>query len=188
MWEQLGVPAESVFSFLSECDFLALFHPRVLDLYTRAYTDLTGRTPPATVASSRVHGVCGHVGVYLSCLCGLWFFEKHPRAFHHVYATGTAETAIDEHAKKMSSPPGSLSATMAVPRSSAPIGRSSSTAAAASSRPTSSGAWRFAPPKAPAMHMDPYKSSAVKRGPTTRGPADPAQASRVFAIQKPPSW
>lgn len=99
------MPAESVFSFLSECDFLALFHPRVLDLYTRAYTDLTGRTPPATVASSRVHGVCGHVGVYLSCLCGLWFFEKHPRAFHHVYATGTAETAIDEHAKKMSSPP-----------------------------------------------------------------------------------
>ena len=66
---------------------------------------------------------------------------------------------------------------MAVPRSSAPIGRSSSTAAAASSRPASSGAGRFAPPKAPAVHMEHYKSSAVKRGPTTRGPADPAQAS-----------
>lgn len=57
LWEQLGVPAESVFSFLSECDLLASFHPRVLELYTRAYTDLTGRTPPV-VASSRVHGVC----------------------------------------------------------------------------------------------------------------------------------
>ena len=43
LWEQLDVPAESIFSFLSECDLLAPYHPAVLDAYSEMYKRLTGR-------------------------------------------------------------------------------------------------------------------------------------------------
>jgi RhoGEF domain len=42
MWEQLDVPAEDITAFLSECDLLAPYHPKVLEMYQDMYKRLTG--------------------------------------------------------------------------------------------------------------------------------------------------
>ena len=43
LWERLDVPPEDVVSFLSECDMLAPYHPKVLELYQTMHKELTGR-------------------------------------------------------------------------------------------------------------------------------------------------
>ena len=41
LWEQLSTPPEDIVSFLSECDLVAPFHPRVLELYRAMYRELS---------------------------------------------------------------------------------------------------------------------------------------------------
>jgi hypothetical protein len=52
MWEQLDVPAEEVTAFLSECDLLAPFSPRVLEMYQDMYRRLTNAGAAAAVAAA----------------------------------------------------------------------------------------------------------------------------------------
>lgn len=47
MWEQLDVPPEDVTAFLSECDLLAPYHPRVLAMYQDMYKRLTNAAAAA---------------------------------------------------------------------------------------------------------------------------------------------
>ena len=41
LWEQLATPPEDLVSFLSECDLVAPYHPRVLDLYRALYREMS---------------------------------------------------------------------------------------------------------------------------------------------------
>jgi len=52
MWEQLDVPAEDITAFLSECDLLAPFSPRVLQMYQDMYRRLTNAAAAAAVAAT----------------------------------------------------------------------------------------------------------------------------------------
>jgi len=45
MWEQLEVPEEDVTAFLSECDLMAPYHPKVLAMYQEMHTRLAEQEP-----------------------------------------------------------------------------------------------------------------------------------------------
>ncbi len=41
LWEQLDAPPDEIVSFLSECDLVAPYHPRVLDLYRTLFKEMS---------------------------------------------------------------------------------------------------------------------------------------------------
>lgn len=48
MWEQLEVPEEDVTAFLSECDLMAPYHPKVLAMYQEMHSRLVEQDPALT--------------------------------------------------------------------------------------------------------------------------------------------
>jgi hypothetical protein len=147
MWEQLDVPAEEVTAFLSECDLLAPFSPRVLEMYQDMYRRLTNAASAAAVAAAAPAGSpaadaarrAGAGGAYASGSATAAALQARAEALADQYAEASAAASARAQAAVAGMAAQQLApAPAAQPRSAAAAGR----AAAAGSRGAGAGAFR----------------------------------------------